>query len=79
MAIEGNLVRLEIEFCKKWNVWCDETCFFLQLQREDTVLQYIGRVRCQNSTHPTHFSIITTDRVYSFVTTGDAGNFSSVC
>jgi len=26
----------------------------------------------------THFSIITNDRPYSFVTTGDAGNFSSV-
>ncbi|KAH8394923.1 hypothetical protein KR222_010980, partial [Zaprionus bogoriensis] len=27
----------------------------------------------------THFSIITNDRPYSFATTGDAGNFSSVC
>lgn len=30
------------------------------------------------SKNPTHFSIATTDRTYSFVTTGDAGNFSSV-
>ncbi|XP_017078373.1 F-actin-uncapping protein LRRC16A isoform X3 [Drosophila eugracilis] len=29
------------------------------------------------SKKPTHFAIVTSDRPYSFVTTGDAGNFSS--
>lgn len=35
-------------------------------------------IQAIESKNPTHFSIATTDRTYSFVTTGDAGNFSSV-
>lgn len=35
-------------------------------------------IQSVESKKPTHFSIITNDRTYSFSTTGDAGNFSSV-
>lgn len=35
-------------------------------------------IQAIESKNPTHFSIATSDRTYSFVTTGDAGNFSSV-
>ncbi|XP_037955118.1 F-actin-uncapping protein LRRC16A isoform X2 [Teleopsis dalmanni] len=34
-------------------------------------------IQAVESKKPTHFSIITNDRPYSFATTGDAGNFSS--
>lgn len=35
-------------------------------------------IHAVESKRPTHFSIVTNDRTYSFSTTGDAGNFSSV-
>lgn len=35
-------------------------------------------IQSVDSKDSTHFSIITNDRAYSFVTSGDAGNFSSV-
>ncbi|XP_037922057.1 F-actin-uncapping protein LRRC16A isoform X3 [Hermetia illucens] len=34
-------------------------------------------IQAVESKKPTHFSIITNDRTYTFATTGDAGNFSS--
>uniref|UniRef100_T1H3U9 CARMIL pleckstrin homology domain-containing protein n=1 Tax=Megaselia scalaris TaxID=36166 RepID=T1H3U9_MEGSC len=34
-------------------------------------------IQAVESKKPVHFSIITHDRTYSFLTTGDAGNFSS--
>ncbi|XP_037044031.1 F-actin-uncapping protein LRRC16A isoform X5 [Bradysia coprophila] len=34
-------------------------------------------IQSVESKKPTHFSIVTNDRTYSFLTTGDAGNFSS--
>ncbi|KAL5287829.1 crml-1 family protein [Megaselia abdita] len=34
-------------------------------------------IQAVESKKPVHFSIITSDRTYSFLTTGDAGNFSS--
>ena len=36
-------------------------------------------IQAVESKKPTHFSIVTNDRPYNFATTGDAGNFSSVC
>lgn len=35
-------------------------------------------IQAVESKRPNHFSIITNDRTYSFSTTGDAINFSSV-
>lgn len=51
-------------------------CFFpFQI---DCHFHYLD-IQTVESKKPSHFSIITNDRTYSFVTTGDAGNFSSVC
>lgn len=54
------------------STWC--IYFPKQIECHFHYLDIVG----VESKKSTHFSIVTNDRPYSFVTTGDAGNFSSV-
>lgn len=51
--------------------------FPLTIQQIDCNFHYLD-IQSIESKNPSHFSIVTNDRVFSFETTGDAGNFSSV-
>lgn len=45
-------------------------------QQIDCNFHYLD-IQSIESKNPSHFSIVTNDRIFSFETTGDAGNFSS--
>lgn len=63
-----NLILIFIKLCSPFSFYH---------QQIDCNFHYLD-IQSIESKNPSHFSIVTNDRVYSFETTGDAGNFSSV-